>query len=222
MRLLIVLTAIFLASCLKSQDVDLKSMEEFHFPYEELNNQKSFVYQKVGGTEQTVVTQQINEKEGTKFFISVVGNESIKFDSSITSLDEPPKLVSIFRYEYDTLGNFQGLTVGSIEQEEYFANGTPYGGRKSQIKYECNNIETEYQTIDNFRKDTTYYWNNIKTDALYFERTLNFEVGHSFIPFIGKSTEYSGYTIYAKKLGVVKYANEMDGVLMEWELVSIK
>lgn len=196
-------------------------MENFHFPYNELGEQKSFVFQKVGGTEQAVVKQRIIEEGGTKYVTYVAGNESIKFDSSISSMDEPPKLIEIYRYEYDTLGNFQGLTEGTIEKEEYFSNGTIYGGRKSHIKYKLNNIEIEYQTIDNFRTDTTYIWNNIRIPALYFERTLNFEASHSFIPFLGKSGEYYGYTIYAQKLGIVKYANEMDGVLMEWELIEI-
>ena len=222
MRILIFLTIIFLTACTKSQEVPIKSMEDFHFPYKELGEQKSFVYQKMGGNEQAIITQRIIEQEGTKYFTYIAGSGTIKFDSSIISMDEPPLLIEIYRYEYDTLGVFQGLTKGSIKKEEYFSNGTAYGGRESRIKYEFNNIETEYQTLDNFKTDTFYTWNNIEIPALYFERTLKFKASHRFIPFVGKSAEYSGYTIYAQKLGIVKYANEMDGVLMEWELVQIK
>ena len=222
MRLFIFLTLLLLTACRNPEAVSLKPMEAYLYPYDQLVPQKSFTYQRVGGHEQAIITLQIIERGGTKFLTTVVGDKTIKFDSAIANLDEPPRLVEIFRYEYDTLGNYQDMTKGTIEKEAYFANDTPYGGRKSHIKYVRNNIKTAYETIDHFKKDTVYEWNNVATPALYFERTLHLEVGHRYIPFLGKSATYAGYTIYAKALGIVKYANEVDGELVAWELISIE
>jgi len=61
--------------------------------------------------------------------------------------------VGIYRYEYDSIDNFQGLTKGLIEKEEYYSNETAFSGEISHIKYERNNIETEYQTTGDFKKD---------------------------------------------------------------------
>lgn len=218
----ILLFTLITVACSHSQEEPLESMAPYQYPKDEIGTGKTFIYRKLGGKEQINVILKVIEKEGVEYFVNVMGNEQVMFDSTIYSMDDPAKFLEIYRYEYDSLNNFEGLTKASVAEEEYFSNGTPYGGRKLEIVFEAGNIKSTIEAAENFVKDTVYYWNGTERQALYFEHKTKLSISHSNSPVSRELLNYTGYTIFAKGPGIVKYGENIDGELSEYELITIR
>lgn len=216
MKLISFLILLSMLSCSEGSS-DLTRISRFQYPSSLLEEQRTFIYQKINSPDTAFKFHQVVEKGGIKVLSSVQGDGTLKFDSAISAVEEPFKLKEIYRFDYDTLNKFIGLTKGAIKRNEISGNAF-----YSKVEYKKGYSLMEITSEHEFQKDTSFLWKGETIPSLYFEGKTKMEIDHKYIPFIGDEREYFGYSIYAEGLGLVKYGTSIEEEMVEWELKEIK
>ncbi|MCU4158396.1 hypothetical protein J1N10_20660 [Carboxylicivirga sp. A043] len=215
--LLLILSIISMTGCSIPSNINFDRIKEYQYPLLSNSKETTFVYSKINSSETTYKRKKIIQNGELQYLSSIQGAGKLKFDSVIIDINNPFKILETYRFDYDSNDNISGITNGIIENEK-LVNNTFY----STTKYEKNDIlmKTDYDL--KFIKDTIYNWNGNDIPALYFETKIEVKFKHNLMPLLNKTNKMSGYSIYAKNLGLARYGTKIDGELIEWNLKRIE
>ena len=196
--------------------------KDYRFPTNQIGKGKTFIYSKVGVTNQTSFKDLlfINEPSG-QFLLSKQYSAVAKFDSSKTSIDN--KLVETFTFMSPDNSDNEHLPIkGEIKDDKVIDNGRKLGQRVSIITYAGNENVILINSKEEYLKDTVLVWKGKQLDCIVTNMKSTIEFSSKTNPFAKQEIEYNGNSYFGKGIGLIRYTSQTKKDFSIWELIEIR
>lgn len=209
---------IFFISCKSKSSFTLTS-EDFSYPLDSLVTTKLFVYQNVFDTNQKTITEKCYIKsEG--LLITQNFNNNVKYDSTVSILNGTKYSISKVYSFIHSKDNSRQIVKGEVLS---FSNEVQDGLTVKSIKktlFKISESETEIiEDREKFLRDTVCFFLNEEYPCRVYSLVSKYKL--KSLLYKDFETEYTGYILYAKGVGLMEYFIEGNNGSSKWRLVKI-
>jgi hypothetical protein len=223
MHKLIFLFIPLIIGCNGRNSADIKSVEDYQYPLDSLIVPKVFIYQNTDSL--NLISYQyrgIIKIENDRLLVKYSIGDGNMRDSSVYIIPNGiPELKESFMLLKDSQSSSNGISKGEIIDDI-----NSFTKKESMIKYLnpfSSSIISEVRTMSTYDSIMFYHFGGKDIECIKYNDKFELSVKHKYIPFIGRTIEKTGISIYAKGLGLVYY-NMIDSKTKEnseWKLLEI-
>lgn len=219
--LLLLILPAFISCGSKSEKTGFLPKDNY-FPIDQIGNGKTFIYNKVGATNQTSFKDlKLITGSGGQFLLSKQYTSDVKFDSSKTSIDS--RLIETFTFMSPDNSDNKHLPIkGEIKEDKVIDNGTKFGQRVSKIIYTGNENVVTIKTEEEYLKDTVITWQGKQLECIVIHMKSTVEFSSKSNPLAKQEMAYNGDSYFVKGLGMIRYTSQTKKDFSIWQLVDIK
>lgn len=210
-------------SCKNNKIIDNKSLTDYQYPLDSLITPKVFIYQRTDSAEKlSYHYQQLIVKNNQKILIrSLLGDVNMRDSSVYNLINNRLVLQETYMIMKDRKTSKIKPSKGEILKD--IDNGV---NNESKFKFTNPFAESMISTLNlKSTYDTTIVYRLFDKDlnCIRYKDNMTVFIKHKYIPFIGKSLEKVGESIYAKGLGLVYYSKTdvKDKSTFSWKLKEI-
>jgi hypothetical protein len=223
MRPLIFLLIPLMFSCKSNKLIDNKSLTDYQYPLDSLITPKVFIYQRADSAEKlSYHYQQLIVKNNQKILIrSTLGDGNMRDSSVYDLINNKLVLQETYMIMKDRKTNKIKPSKGEVLED--IDNGV---NNESKFKFTNPFAETIISTVklkSTYDTIIVYRLFGKDLDCIRYKNNMTVSIKHKYIPFIGKSLEKIGESIFAKGLGLVYYSmtDVKDKSTFSWKLKEI-
>ena len=201
------------------------SISEFDIQFEKGIEEKIYTY--TGFYSEDTITHHYEfSGEDDNYLINkrIYHNHEIRAEQTYRVALNKKQLIKEFQYEYPgrTANALERVKCRIINYRET-EKQSKYAGLETQIEFTNSlGFRTVIEETDEYLNDTTIVWQNESLPAIKFKFVAKTQTYIKYLPFVKDTYENTGFSYYARGIGLIRFVASDDEGIYAQELLSIK